>query len=149
MMDQMMQSPLMQQMMSSPELMRSLMMANPQVRTLVSPPPSLFLPSFLSLLLIYAQHQDRQVLVTPPPPSIASFLLPYSTHQPSLLPSLPPQMRALLDANPQLNHILSDPAMLRQAMETARNPAAREQMMRSNVSLPPPSLPPSFPPSLP
>jgi len=41
-------------------------------------------------------------------------------------------MRALVDANPQLNHILSDPAMLRQAMETARNPAAREQMMRSN-----------------
>jgi hypothetical protein len=31
-MDQVMQSPLMQQMMNSPELMRSMMMANPQVR---------------------------------------------------------------------------------------------------------------------
>ena len=42
-----------------------------------------------------------------------------------------PQMRALLDANPQLNHVLNDPAVLRQTMEMARNPAAMQQAIRN------------------
>ena len=42
-----------------------------------------------------------------------------------------PQMRALLDSNPQLNHILNDPSVLRQTMEMARNPAAMQQAIRN------------------
>lgn len=42
-----------------------------------------------------------------------------------------PQMRALLEANPSLNHILNDPAVMRQTMEAMRNPSAMREMMRS------------------
>ena len=34
-----------------------------------------------------------------------------------------PQLRALMDRNPQLRHALSDPATLRQTMQMMRNPA--------------------------
>lgn len=33
-----------------------------------------------------------------------------------------PQMRAIIDQNPQLAHVLNDPQVLRQSMEIARNP---------------------------
>ena len=39
-----------------------------------------------------------------------------------------PQMQAVLEANPQLNHMLNDPALMRQSMEMARNPAAMQQV---------------------
>jgi ubiquilin len=43
-----------------------------------------------------------------------------------------PQMKALVESNPEIGHILSDPNMLRQTMETARNPALMREMMRSS-----------------
>ena len=42
-----------------------------------------------------------------------------------------PQMQAMMDANPQIRHVLNDPSILRQSMEVMRNPAAMQQMMRS------------------
>jgi ubiquilin len=43
-----------------------------------------------------------------------------------------PQMRELAEANPEINHILSDPSVLRQTVETARNPELMREMMRSS-----------------
>jgi hypothetical protein len=43
-----------------------------------------------------------------------------------------PQMKALVESNPEIGHILSDPNMLRQTMETARNPALMREQMRGS-----------------
>lgn len=42
-----------------------------------------------------------------------------------------PQMRDLVDQNPEIGHILSDPNMLRQTVETARNPELMREAMRN------------------
>ena len=42
-----------------------------------------------------------------------------------------PQLQAMMDANPQIRHVLNDPAVLRQTMEMMRNPNAMQQAMRS------------------
>jgi ubiquilin len=42
-----------------------------------------------------------------------------------------PQMRALMDANPQLAHVLNDPDTLRQSLNLARNPALMQELMRN------------------
>ena len=42
-----------------------------------------------------------------------------------------PQMQQLIDRNPELNHLLNNPEVLRQTMEMMRNPAAFQEMMRS------------------
>ncbi|KAL8142566.1 hypothetical protein V2J09_015598 [Rumex salicifolius] len=42
-----------------------------------------------------------------------------------------PQMRDIIDRNPELAHILNDPSILRQTMETARNPELMREMMRN------------------
>merc|ERR1740117_1645103 len=43
-----------------------------------------------------------------------------------------PQMRAMIDQNPQLAHILSNPDMMRQSMQIAANPEMMQEMMRNN-----------------
>ena len=43
-----------------------------------------------------------------------------------------PQLRALSEANPELAHVLNDPALLRQSLETARNPNLMLEMMRNS-----------------
>ena len=43
-----------------------------------------------------------------------------------------PEMRRLVEANPEIGHILSDPAVLRQTVESARNPELMREMMRSS-----------------
>ncbi|KAH9608956.1 hypothetical protein KSS87_008832 [Heliosperma pusillum] len=42
-----------------------------------------------------------------------------------------PQMREIIDRNPELAHILNDPSILRQTLETARNPELMREMMRN------------------
>ncbi|KAL0702631.1 hypothetical protein Bca4012_058753 [Brassica carinata] len=42
-----------------------------------------------------------------------------------------PQMRDLVDRNPELGHVLNDPSILRQTMEAARNPELMREMMRN------------------
>ncbi|CAI9765423.1 unnamed protein product [Fraxinus pennsylvanica] len=42
-----------------------------------------------------------------------------------------PQMREIIDRNPELAHILNDPSILRQSLETARNPELLREMMRN------------------
>lgn len=42
-----------------------------------------------------------------------------------------PQMRDIMDRNPELAHILNDPATLRQTMEAARNPELMRELMRN------------------
>ncbi|XP_021774447.1 ubiquitin domain-containing protein DSK2b-like [Chenopodium quinoa] len=42
-----------------------------------------------------------------------------------------PQMRDIIDRNPELAHILNDPSILRQTLETARNPELMREMMRN------------------
>ncbi|KAK4490468.1 hypothetical protein RD792_001145 [Penstemon davidsonii] len=41
-----------------------------------------------------------------------------------------PQMREIMDRNPELAHVLNDPATVRQTMEAARNPELMREMMR-------------------
>ncbi|KAF5754672.1 putative Ubiquitin-like domain, Heat shock chaperonin-binding, UBA-like superfamily, ubiquilin [Helianthus annuus] len=42
-----------------------------------------------------------------------------------------PHMREIIDRNPELAHILNDPAILRQTLETARNPELMREMVRN------------------
>ena len=42
-----------------------------------------------------------------------------------------PMMRSLMERNPELAHIMNDPAVLRQAMEMARNPNLMREHMRN------------------
>ncbi|XP_061958880.1 ubiquitin domain-containing protein DSK2a-like [Populus nigra] len=41
-----------------------------------------------------------------------------------------PQMREIMDRNPELAHVLNDPSILRQTLESARNPELMREMMR-------------------
>jgi len=42
-----------------------------------------------------------------------------------------PQMRQLMDRNPEINHMLNNPDILRQTMEIARNPNMMQELMRN------------------
>ncbi|XP_057500307.1 ubiquitin domain-containing protein DSK2b-like isoform X2 [Actinidia eriantha] len=42
-----------------------------------------------------------------------------------------PQMREIIDRNPELAHVLNDPSTLRQTLEAARNPELMREMMRN------------------
>lgn len=42
-----------------------------------------------------------------------------------------PQVRALIERNPEIGQLLTDPEIMRQSMEMARNPALRQEMMRN------------------
>ncbi|XP_008812218.1 ubiquitin domain-containing protein DSK2a-like isoform X2 [Phoenix dactylifera] len=42
-----------------------------------------------------------------------------------------PQMREIIDRNPDLAHVLNDPSTLRQALEAVRNPELMREMMRN------------------
>jgi len=42
-----------------------------------------------------------------------------------------PQMRQLMERNPEINHMLNNPDILRQTMEIARNPAMMQELMRN------------------
>ncbi|GAB2291637.1 hypothetical protein Dimus_025893 [Dionaea muscipula] len=62
-------------------------------------------------------------------PAIQSLM-----NNPELMRSLimsNPQMREIIDRNPELAHILNDPSILRQTLETARNPELMREMMRN------------------
>ena len=43
-----------------------------------------------------------------------------------------PAVRSVVEANPELNSVLSNPDMLRQAMEAARDPSIMREMLRNN-----------------
>jgi hypothetical protein len=42
-----------------------------------------------------------------------------------------PQMQQVLQANPQLTHVLNDPSVMRQTLEMMRSPAAMREAMRN------------------
>merc|ERR1712079_583852 len=42
-----------------------------------------------------------------------------------------PQMRQLMDRNPEIGHMLNNPDILRQTMEVVRNPAMLQELMRN------------------
>lgn len=42
-----------------------------------------------------------------------------------------PQMRQLIERNPEIGHMINDPDILRRTMEIARNPAMLQEMMRN------------------
>ncbi|KAL8158858.1 hypothetical protein V2J09_000395 [Rumex salicifolius] len=42
-----------------------------------------------------------------------------------------PQMQEIIDRNPELAHVLNDPSILRQTLETTRNPELMREMMRN------------------
>uniref|UniRef100_A0A1B6F189 UBA domain-containing protein n=3 Tax=Cuerna arida TaxID=1464854 RepID=A0A1B6F189_9HEMI len=42
-----------------------------------------------------------------------------------------PQMQELMERNPEINHLLNNPDLLRQTMEMARNPSMLQELMRS------------------
>merc|ERR1712242_423599 len=43
----------------------------------------------------------------------------------------PDLMRQVMDRNPEINHMLDNPDVLRQTMEIARNPAMMQELMRN------------------
>ncbi|KAL6220795.1 hypothetical protein ACLB2K_008549 [Fragaria x ananassa] len=43
-----------------------------------------------------------------------------------------PQMREIIDRNPELGHILNDPATIRQTLEASRNPELMREIMRNS-----------------
>lgn len=43
-----------------------------------------------------------------------------------------PQFQQLVERNPELNHMLSNPEILRQSMEMMRNPSAFQELMRTH-----------------
>ena len=43
-----------------------------------------------------------------------------------------PQMRQLMERNPEISHMLNNPDILRQTMEVARNPAMLQELMRNH-----------------
>ena len=43
-----------------------------------------------------------------------------------------PQMQDLMERNPEINHMLNNPDLLRQTMELARNPSMLQELMRSH-----------------
>jgi len=43
-----------------------------------------------------------------------------------------PQMREIIERNPEIGHVLNDPATLRQTIELARNPELMREMMRTS-----------------
>ncbi|KAI9469991.1 MAG: hypothetical protein EXX96DRAFT_654389 [Benjaminiella poitrasii] len=43
-----------------------------------------------------------------------------------------PQMKTLVEQNPELGHVISDPAFLRQSMEMMRNPNLMRELQRNN-----------------
>lgn len=43
-----------------------------------------------------------------------------------------PEMRRLVESNPEIGHILNDPSVLRQTIQTARNPELMREMVRSS-----------------
>ena len=55
-------------------------------------------------------------------------------------------MRQMVEDNPEIGHILNDPSMLQQSLETARNPNMMREMMRES---PPPTTTTPTPPSPP
>ena len=42
-----------------------------------------------------------------------------------------PQMRQLIERNPEIGHMLNNPNIMRQTMEVARNPAMLQELMRN------------------
>jgi len=42
-----------------------------------------------------------------------------------------PEMQALAERNPELAHMLNDPALLRQSLEYARNPSMMAELQRN------------------
>merc|ERR1719183_705477 len=42
-----------------------------------------------------------------------------------------PQLRQMMESNPEVGHVLNDLAVLRQSLETARNPQLMREMMRN------------------
>lgn len=45
-----------------------------------------------------------------------------------------PQMQQLMERNPEINHMLNNPDVLRQTMEIARNPAMLQVRSKRQVS---------------
>lgn len=69
----------------------------------------------------------RQVLDNP----LVQRLMNDPEHMRTLITSNP-QMQELIDRNPEINHMLSNPELLRQTMELARNPSMLQELMRSH-----------------
>lgn len=42
-----------------------------------------------------------------------------------------PQLREVIERNPEVGHILNDPQIIRQTLEMARNPELMREMMRN------------------
>ena len=96
MLRQIMDSPLTQSLMSNPEIMRSLISANPQMQQVRRCKQ---MRSGLERLLV--NHQSN------------------------------PLFLQLMERNPEINHMLNNPDILRQTMEIARNPAMLQELMRN------------------
>ncbi|KAL3631664.1 hypothetical protein CASFOL_024648 [Castilleja foliolosa] len=65
-----------------------------------------------------------------PMPAIQSLM-----NNPEIMRSLimsNPRMRAVIDQNPELGHVLNDPSILHQTLEAARNPELMREMMRNS-----------------
>ncbi|KAI5577922.1 hypothetical protein BDE02_09G147400 [Populus trichocarpa] len=95
-----------------------------------SSPSALFgdgLPELEQVQQRLTQNPDmmREIMNTPAMQSLMN--------NPELIRSMMmsnPQMREIMDRNPELAHVLNDPSILRQTLESARNPELMREMMR-------------------
>lgn len=95
MLRQVLDSPIVQSMMNSPEIIRTMLSANPQIQQLME-------VTYLHIILLM-------------------FFSPYILLFFSLY----------YQRNPELTHVLNNPEILRQSMELARNPAAFQELLRT------------------
>ncbi|XP_044489146.1 ubiquitin domain-containing protein DSK2a-like isoform X2 [Mangifera indica] len=84
-----------------------------------------------------AMEQMQQQLMQDPSMIIEMMNLPpiqNLMNSPELMHSLimnSPQIRDIVDRNPELAHVLNDPGILQQTLEAARNPELMREMMRN------------------
>lgn len=146
MLRQVLDNPLVQQMMNDPENMRTLITSNPQMQDLMA--VSIKLYYSLHIYLFYLKLIKKLAI-------LPTIILHYRYHY--LLSMMFYRIFflnndiflkhvfffsyrninmiyifLLLQRNPEISHMLNNPELLRQTMELARNPAMLQELMRSH-----------------
>ena len=105
-----MQRNMMREMGSNPESVRQIL-DNPMVQSLMQNPEVTFVVVFFPWVVdFFLCNFSKKILST-------------STKVMQNLMMANPQMRELMERNPEITHMLNNPELMRQTMEMARNPA--------------------------
>ena len=120
---------------ANPEMFRNMMQSNPALREVRPRAPAARSPvsNRGSALTLYATGSapvaDSQLQVG----EVSSHPLAPTRRSPHVGVGRVPSCVCVqvMDRNPELSHMLNDPAILRQTMEVARNPGLMQEQMRS------------------